>query len=146
MPASEVDGEPVQGSRDGGEQPLAGAEREGGSALASDRYSRLVERSNDMIFTLDPEGTVTTANPAAERILGFGPEELVGSSFMEYITPGDLERAGALFVLLAAGADVVNEEFELVAKDGHRVFVDVSACPIELDGQTPSAWRGSRAT
>jgi ammonium transporter, Amt family len=135
VPASEVGGEPAQGSRDGGEQPLAGAEREGGSAFGVDRYSRLVERSHDMIFTLDPEGTVTTANPGAERVLGLSPEEMVGSSFMEYITPGDLERAGALFVLLAAGAGFVNDEFELVAKDGRRVFVDVFAYPIVVDGR-----------
>jgi diguanylate cyclase (GGDEF)-like protein/PAS domain S-box-containing protein len=110
-------------------------QNEAASLSGEDRYRRLVERSNDMILTLDPEGIVTTANLAAERILGFSPEEIVGTSIMLYTAPGELERAGALFARIAAGADFVNEEFEHVAKGGHRVFLDVMAYPIVEGGQ-----------
>ena len=110
-------------------------ENEAAPVLGVDRYRRLVERSHDMILTLDLGGTVTTANPGAERVLGFSPEEIVGTNIMEYIAPGDLERAGALFARIAAGADFVNDEFEHVAKDGRRVFVDVLAYPIVVDGR-----------
>ena len=103
--------------------------------LGDDRYRRLLENSNDMILTMDLRGVVTAANPAAERILGFSPEELVGTNIMERLAPGELERAGALFARVAAGADSVREEFEHVARGGHRVFLDVSAYPIEQDGQ-----------
>jgi diguanylate cyclase (GGDEF)-like protein/PAS domain S-box-containing protein len=88
-----------------------------------------------MILTLDLGGIVTAANPGAERILGFSPEEIVGTNLMEYLAPGELERAGALFSRIAAGADHVREEFEHVAKDGRRVFVDVAMFPIKQDGR-----------
>ena len=112
-----------------------GAEREAGLVLGEGSYQRLFERSNDMIFVVDLAGIITSVNPAAERILGFSSEEIRGTHFIEYVAAADGERAGALFARLVAGADVVSEEVELVAKDGHRVFVEVSARPIETDGQ-----------
>jgi diguanylate cyclase (GGDEF)-like protein len=59
----------------------------------------------------------------------------VGTNFLEYLAPADLERAGTLFARLMAGADVVSEELELVAKGGQPVFLDVSARPIVEGGQ-----------
>jgi diguanylate cyclase (GGDEF)-like protein/PAS domain S-box-containing protein len=104
-------------------------------APTEDRYRRLVERSYDMILSMDLAGIVTAANPGAERILGFSPEEIVGTNIIEYLAPGERERAGAMFKRIAAGTDFVSEEFEHVAKGGRRVFVEVLAYPIELDGQ-----------
>ena len=116
--------------------PGVGSNENKVSLLSSeDRYRRLVERSNDMIFFFDPDGITTSVNPATERIMGFAPGESVGTNFMDFVVPGDRERAGALLARLVAGADVTTEELELVANDGHRVFVEVSARPIEIDGQ-----------
>ncbi len=114
----------------------AGAKgNEASPVLRDDRYRRLIERSNDLILTLDLGGIVTAANPAAQRILGSSPEQIVGTNIMEYVAPGELERAGAIFEQIAAGGEFVCEEVEHVAKDGRPVFLEVSAFPIELDGQ-----------
>ena len=110
-------------------------ENEAMPAVGDDRYRRLVENSYDMILTLDLGGMVLAANPAAERILGFSPDELAGTNIMERLVPGEVGRAGALFARIAAGARSVREEFEHVAKEGRRVFLDVSAYPVEHDGQ-----------
>ena len=110
-------------------------QKEATSVSGDDRYCRLCARSNDMIFLLDLEGIVMSVNPAAERIIGFRPEETVGTNFLVYLAPADLERAGVLFARLLAGADVVSEELELVAKGGQPVFLDVSARPIVEGGQ-----------
>ncbi len=99
------------------------------------RYRRLVEGSSDIILTLDLGGIVRAANPAVERILGYSPEEFVGTNIVEHLAPGEAERAATVFARIAAGADHVSEELEHVAKDGRRVFLDVSALPIELDGE-----------
>jgi PAS domain S-box-containing protein len=114
----------------------AGAKGNEASPVRSDdRYRRLVERSNDLILTMDLGGIVTAANPATQRILGFSPEQIVGTNIMEYVAPGELERAGAIFEQIAAGGELVCEEVEHVAKDGCRVFLEMSTFPIELDGQ-----------
>ncbi len=113
-----------------------GSKESGASPVASESYYRgLVERSDDMILTLDPGGIVKVANRGAERVLGFSPEELVGTNIMDYLAPGELERARALFARSETTTDVLKEEFEHIAKDGHSVFVDVSARSIWEDGR-----------
>ena len=102
---------------------------------SEDRFERLVQHSNDMILTLDLGGMITAANPATERILGFRPEEIVGTNITEYAASGELERARAVFTRIAAGEGTVSEEFELVAKDRHPVFLDMSVHPVEAGGR-----------
>ena len=121
---------------------MALVEQSGGStegdvspAWSESYYRGLVERSNDMILTMDLGGLVTVANRGTERLLGYSPEELVGTNITDYLAPCELERAHALFARSATSTDVLKEEFEHVAKDGRSVFVDVSARAIWVDGQ-----------
>jgi diguanylate cyclase (GGDEF)-like protein/PAS domain S-box-containing protein len=101
----------------------------------TDRYRRLLDRSRDLIITMDTSGIVEAANPAVERILGVSAEQLVGTSMMDFIAAGDLERAQSVFARIAAGEEVVNVELEHITKGGRRVFLGVSAYPIMADGQ-----------
>jgi PAS domain S-box-containing protein len=48
-------------------------------------FDALAEASADGIVMLDDESTIRYANPAVERMLGYEPEELVGSSTMQII-------------------------------------------------------------
>jgi diguanylate cyclase (GGDEF)-like protein/PAS domain S-box-containing protein len=128
------DGEPPENVAIG-EESVGSKDSEASPALRADRFKRLFEHSNDMIFFLDLDGIVASVNPVTERMMGVGSGETVGSNFMEFIAPGDRERAGALLAGLVAGADVTTEELEVVAKDGHRVLLEASARPVEVDGQ-----------
>src|SRR5678816_4465139 len=40
----------------------------------------VVETAVDGILTIDPMGTIITANPATGRIFGYTPEELIGQN------------------------------------------------------------------
>ena len=117
------------------EKSVGSKESEASPVWSDSYYHDLVERSNDMILTMDLGGIVTAANRGAERVLGFSPEELVGTNIMDYLAPGELEKARALFACSATSTDVLKEEFEHVAKDGHSVFVDVSARAVWVDGR-----------
>jgi diguanylate cyclase (GGDEF)-like protein/PAS domain S-box-containing protein len=106
------------------------------AVMASERrYRGLIERSDDIILTVDLGGIVTSANPGASRILGYAPDELVGMNVTEFIAPADHERMGAMIGQLLAGENAAIMEFEHVAKDGRSVFVDVSTSAIWVDGQ-----------
>ena len=100
-----------------------------------DRYRGLVERTDDMILTVDLGAIVTSANPGALRMLGYTPDELVGVNATELIVPGDRERMGAMIGQLLAGEYSAKAEFEHIAKDGHSVFLEVSASVIREDGK-----------
>ncbi len=82
----------------------------------------------------DPEGRVTFANPAACRILGRTPEELLGQTWRVYI-PADLHaEMSALDERRRAGIQD-RYEAEVIRPDGQRVPVLVSGSPRFENGE-----------
>lgn len=53
------------------------------------RYEALIEHSSDIVTILDADGTIRYESPSVERILGYDPADLVGTSAFEYIHPDD---------------------------------------------------------
>jgi diguanylate cyclase (GGDEF)-like protein/PAS domain S-box-containing protein len=102
---------------------------------SDERYRDLVEHARDGVFTADLEGRFTSVNPAAEEITGFRREELLGRSLFDLIDPENAERAQAALARAFAGEPDEFVELWLVAKDGRRVFVEVSGRVVEHDGQ-----------
>ena len=73
----------------------------------SDLFGLLLDQAQDKIALLDESGTFTYVNVAAERILGFAPDELVGEEVFEFVHPEEV--------------DVVREEFyRTVRSDSFR--------------------------
>jgi diguanylate cyclase (GGDEF)-like protein/PAS domain S-box-containing protein len=100
------------------------------------RYRDLFDNARDVVFTADLAGNIASVNEAAERITGFERRELLGMSFFDLIAPDDLERVRAMLARNVAGEardEIV--ELQLVAKDGRRVFVEVTGRVVEREGQ-----------
>ncbi len=70
---------------------------EEGLATAEEKYRTLVETLNDVIFTLDIQGTIVYINPVVEQILGYAVSEVVGHPFSRFIYPEDLPGVSASF-------------------------------------------------
>ena len=110
--------------------------RETNSALqaSEERYRELFENANDIVFTTDFEGRLTSINRAGERLTGYRRDEPppipVKVLALEYF-----ERAARMFKELISGGGGGTEEFEIITKDGHPLMVEVSARPILSDGK-----------
>jgi PAS domain S-box-containing protein len=52
-----------------------------------------VARSLDVIGVLEEDGTVRHVSPSVRAVLGYRPEEVVGTSVFDYIHPDDVQRA-----------------------------------------------------
>jgi PAS domain S-box-containing protein len=61
-------------------------------------FGSLLAHSSDLIAVVDDQARVLYANPAAERILGFVPEEQLGRNTFELIHPDDLDAIASLFL------------------------------------------------
>lgn len=87
-------------------------------ARADLRARRFFELSQDMLSTMDTEGRCVEANEAWRRTLGYAPSELAGKRLLELTHPEDhglaLDRAREIF----AGAQSVDLETRVRAKDG----------------------------
>jgi diguanylate cyclase (GGDEF)-like protein/PAS domain S-box-containing protein len=112
------------------------AQREAEALLVAseNRYRRLVDGARDGIYTADLAGRFTSINSGAELITGFGREELLGMSFFDLLAPDERAHAQGLLARVMSGASEV-AELELVAKDGRRVFVEVSSRLVDESGE-----------
>ncbi|MGA4552476.1 PAS domain-containing protein [Methylorubrum aminovorans] len=54
-------------------------------------HDRVWRNSRDLLVVVGADGIFRAANPAWEAILGYGPAEIVGRHFAEFIWPDDLE-------------------------------------------------------
>jgi len=100
-----------------------------------DRASALLESIGEAITSSTPEGIITSWNPAAERLLGYTSEEMIGTS-ASLLTPPDL--AGEMDEILAqvrSSHRPRQVESMLVRKDGTLVPVAMTLAPIlDADG------------
>jgi diguanylate cyclase (GGDEF)-like protein/PAS domain S-box-containing protein len=96
----------------------------------------IVESSEDAIVSSTPEGVILSWNRSAERLYGYGAEEAVGKP-VSILAPAD-QRASLKWIgdRLQRGETVGQFEGVGLAKDGKRVDISISACPIRsADGQ-----------
>lgn len=64
----------------------------------SEQYFRsLIENALDTITILQEDGTISYESPSVERVLGYAPEELVGTAVFDHIHPEDVERVREVF-------------------------------------------------
>ncbi|MFC3959255.1 two-component system sensor histidine kinase NtrB [Halovivax cerinus] len=101
-------------------------------------YRTLVENAAEGMLTIDENSDIVYANPAVETILGYSPDELVGSSKMKII-PERLEpvHAAALESYVESGdrnIDWDGVELPALHKDGHEVPTLISLREHDHDG------------
>ncbi len=92
-------------------------------------HASTVLSSNDAIFSIDPDLTVRTWNPGAERLYGYSAAEAIGHS-LKMICPEDLrEQQTGLYAQTMDGRPVLLETMRQ-HKDGHLIPVGISGSPI----------------
>jgi two-component system cell cycle sensor histidine kinase/response regulator CckA len=104
------------------------ANREAAKALrqSEERYRDLVENAIDIIYTHDLEGNYTSVNKAGERITGYTHEESLKMNLAQVIAPESREKAMRMAAAKMTGEDVLPYDLEIIAKDGHRVAVEIN--------------------
>jgi len=98
------------------------------------KYRDLFENVNDIIYTLDVNGTMTSGNPAVTKVLGYSPDELKGRHFAEIIPKKYLKQTLKDFkTLLEKGA--ITAETVLLDKQGREHWVEYNSTTIVKDGK-----------
>jgi PAS domain S-box-containing protein len=102
---------------------------------SEERFRDLAERSFDAILTIDLEGRITYVSFAAEKIIGFTPEEITGKSFHVFLNESGVSKAIEGFAEVINGKTVRGLELELQRKDGSLVSVEMNGTPIIKEGK-----------
>ncbi|RJP30599.1 MAG: PAS domain S-box protein [Actinobacteria bacterium] len=93
------------------------------------RYRLLHDYAGEAILTYDREMKTINVNRRACEILGYGADELLGSTIFELglIHPNDVERARRAAGRLLSGLEVGRGEIRFLKKDGSVMTGDVTA-------------------
>lgn len=94
---------------------------------SEERYRDLVENANDIVFTLDLAGNVTSVNKAVESVTGFTQSELLGMNMSDFLTAESTDSARQMTEVKLAGQERTNYEVEVRAKDGRLFTLEVSS-------------------
>src|SRR2546422_8645650 len=106
---------------------------------SEERYRELFENASDIVYTHDLAGQITSVNNAGKQVTGYTHEELLSFNIAQLVAPDYLARAGKMIEQKLAGAGTTEYELEIVAKDGHRVPLEVSFRLIYKDGKPIAA-------
>ncbi|MCX7617802.1 PAS domain S-box protein [Tepidiforma sp.] len=90
-----------------------------------DRYRRLVEEANDIMFSLDRQGRFTEMNRLGYEVSGYTPAELIDSSAASFVVPEHRPRVAEALARIWAGEHVPVLEVEFVFKSGERRWFEV---------------------
>lgn len=84
----------------------------------------------DGVFTVDPEGRITSFNRAAEEITGFQESEVSGKICSQLLFSSNSAQSCPLTACMKEKQSVVDRELFIIHKDGYSVPVSVSAAPL----------------
>src|ERR1700730_12737039 len=88
------------------------------------RLAAIVESSEDAMVSKTLDGTITTWNRGAERLLGYTAEEAIGQNITLIVPPDHLAEEAIILERLGRGERV--EHFETIRKRKDGTLVDVS--------------------
>ncbi|HRB14059.1 MAG TPA: PAS domain S-box protein, partial [Vicinamibacteria bacterium] len=96
--------------------------------IDTDRYKRLVELSNDLIWSMDAGGRFTFVNDAAaRRIYGYTAEEMVGRRFTDFSTSEQGRRDEEAFAAVVRGERLTGYRTVHLRPDSTPIHLNVNA-------------------
>ncbi|HEV3341938.1 MAG TPA: PAS domain S-box protein [Pirellulales bacterium] len=113
------------------QDPVAAEQRDGTSArlrFSDQQFRALIENALDLIAILDREGMMLYVSPSVERVLGYGPDDLIGRSLFALVHPDDLPGTLQAFrESIAQGGPRRWSEYRFRRSDGSWRFLESDA-------------------
>jgi PAS domain S-box-containing protein len=111
---------------------------------ASQKLSRILDHSPDLILTTDNEGNVTEFNRGAEQVLGRSRDTVVGSSYRTLFR----DVGDDLTERIRSEGRLTNYECQFRRSDGHELTLELNASALkdEEGATTGTVWVGRDVT
>lgn len=111
---------------------------EGELGDSEERLKILFDYAPDAYYISDLKGNFIDGNKAAERLMGYKKEELVGKSFLKLklLSLTDMPKAAKLLAKSLRGQPTGPDEFVLQRKDKSKVTVEISTYPVKIKERT----------
>jgi PAS domain S-box-containing protein len=92
------------------------------------QFRLLAENATDIIARLNFSGMLLYVSPSCFSVLGYSPEEMIGSTITDYLYPDDIEPTVAQFGEIVRGRprDKLKIEYRIRHKDGHWLWLEAN--------------------
>jgi len=100
---------------------------------SEEKYRTMIERSNDMIWTLDTSGKFTFFNKQTEEVTGLKLKEWIGKSFVPHIVGEDLPMIMDIFKKGLKG-ESVQYELRFRNQENEILTISVNTAPLMMNG------------
>lgn len=104
-------------------------------ARLKERYQDLFENANDMVYTHDLGGRITSINQAGETLLGRDRASVMKSSLLDFIVPEQRAAATQWLEHIRDGTAPATLEWDFITPGGERVRLEICTRLIEREGQ-----------
>lgn len=105
------------------------------------RYRNLVESTNNLVQSVNPDGSIAFANRAWLNTLGYRKEDVPKLNvFRDIINPPGVEHCAKLFKRLMAGEKIDNIETEFRTKKGGIIIVEGNVTLNKVGGKVVSTY------
>jgi len=99
------------------------------------KFEHLIEHTSDLITVIDPAGEFLFLSPSSERMIGFRPDELLGTSAFDLVHPEDRSRIKKRVThLFLHPGERIRDQFRCRKKEGGWCILD-SIAKASLDEQ-----------
>jgi len=90
----------------------------------------VVESANDLVVSMGAEGRIMTWNQAAERVSGFGRNEVLGRDLVELCVEGERDQMRTLLSAVSRGESGAIHELNLRTRQGKLIPVAWACSPM----------------
>lgn len=104
-------------------------------ATLKERYQDLFESANDMVYTHDLGGHITSINMAGERALGRDRSQVLQHGLLDFIAEEQRAEAGQWLADIMDGTAPATVEWDFMTAAGERLRLEISTRLIERDGR-----------
>jgi diguanylate cyclase (GGDEF)-like protein/PAS domain S-box-containing protein len=109
------------------------------------RFRALAESTSDLVCLHSPDGVYQYASPSVRRLLGYEPDELVGTHPIDYIHPDQRTQVERRFhIHTAAGSKPVEFSYRIRRRGGAYTWFETVITPIVSNGQVVQLQSSSR--
>ena len=104
-------------------------------AALEERYVNLFENANDMVYTHDREGRITSINQTGERLLHRDRQEILSRKIVDLVVKEERASAQNWLDQVLKGTAPATAEWDFVANSGQPVKLEISTRLIEQEGR-----------